>query len=312
MHVIRDLTPSKNNGILENKQVKYYLSNYTDSLLGGYKHSIEDLNTSVVIIVDGRSGDGKSTLAFQFARALDKNFGLHKVHFVPRTFLKGDSTKIGLNHCKKGDCIVFDESMIVNSRNSMSQVNKAIMIAMSMIRSKRVYVIFCVNSIFDLDKNLALHRCDCLFHVYTKNGVRGRYMAFYQAVDGRNRIKDLYILGKKYYNYTRPAANFHDRFQKEFIIDNQVYEKQKQTYIESYLSGNETVKHEKYKIKQNSIIALYKKGLPVEEISTSLSIPVPTVYKHIERYKSQLLSIENSVKKEDVPQILSLSPANII
>jgi hypothetical protein len=217
-----------------------YIDGRLFELLKGFKNAVERHDTSVVLIIDGRSGMGKTTLSNQIGIALDKNYNLNKIHYSPKTFLEGGEGKIGLANAKQGDFILFDEAMLISNRSVLSQINRMIILAMSMIRSKRIYVCFCVNSLFDLDRNLAISRADSLFHVYGQSLIaRGRFTTFFRGKDGIDRLKQLYLLGKKYYNYNQPRANFLGRFTKEFVIDEIEYERQKQIGINSFLKGTE-------------------------------------------------------------------------
>ena len=137
-----------------------YMDGNLNSLLQGAKEVVHNNNTSIVILNDGKSGLGKTTLSFQQGIILDDNFNLSKVHFTPESFLRG------LAEAKKGEVIIFDEALVLSSRSTLSEINKMVVVGMSMIRSKNIFVIFNVNSIFDLDKNLAIFRADFLCHVY--------------------------------------------------------------------------------------------------------------------------------------------------
>jgi hypothetical protein len=216
----------------------YKLNNHIIEILDGFKWATHEKNTSAVIVVDGRSGLGKTTLAAQMGLYCDPDFSLKKVHYDPDTFMNGSEDKIGLSGCKEGDYIMFDEAMLISNRSAMSRINIMMVQAMSMIRSKKIIVVFCVNSLFDLDKNLALHRADILFHVYGDSLVdRGKVMAFFKGIDGRDRLKELYLRGKKYYDYGQPKSNFNCNFPKHFIFDEDEYEKQKQVGVNRFLQG---------------------------------------------------------------------------
>lgn len=206
-------------------------------ILDGFKWACKEKNTSAVLIIDGRSGMGKTTLAHQIGKYCDPDYNLHKCHWLPETFLNGAEGKIGLSQAKKGDFILFDEAMILSNRATMSQINKMVVMAMSMIRSKNIIVAFCVNSVFDLDKNLALSRADILLHVYGESLTdRGRFMAFFKGSDGQDRLKMLYLLGKKYYDYGKPKSNFFTTFSSNFVVNEKEYEEGKQKAISEFLA----------------------------------------------------------------------------
>lgn len=259
------------------------------SILDGFKNAIHHKNTSAVLIVDGRSGMGKSTLSFQIGKYCDPDFNLHKIHWLPETFLNGEDGKIGLSQAKKGDVIIFDEGMILSSRASMSAVNRMIVMAMSMIRSKNIIVIFCVNSIFDLDRNLALSRADILLHCYGESLTsRGRFMAFFKGADGQDRLKMLYLLGKKYYDYGKPKSNFFSTFSSNFVVDEVEYEKQKQQGVNDFLTQT-TKKDSSFKNAESRdryILWIRENTeLTIEKIAEIGNISPRTITNILQRYR---------------------------
>lgn len=216
----------------------YKLNAYITTLLDGFKWAVREKNTSVVIVFDGRSGMGKTTLNNQCGKYCDPDFDLHKIHYSPESFLNGSEGKIGLAQAKQGDYICFDEAMLISSRAALSQINRMIIQAMSMIRSKKIIIAFCVNSIFDLDRNLALSRADILFHVYGDSLTdRGRVMTFFKGSDGRDRLKELYLRGKKYYDYGQPKSNFFCNFPSHFVVNEAKYEEEKQKGVNEFLQS---------------------------------------------------------------------------
>jgi len=254
-----------------------YFDGYTHTLLQFFKKAVHNHNTSVVLLFDGRSGMGKTTLSNQVGIFLDPNFGLHKMFYTPETFLEG------LKNAKKGDYICFDEAMILSNRAAISRVNKMIIIAMSMIRSKQIFVGFCINSLFDLDKNIAIFRSEVLFHVYGDTLIdRGRYAAFFKGKDTENKLKKLYLLGKKYYDYSKPHANYVGSFTKEFVVDEKEYEKQKQVGVNTFLSGIETSSSKKYSTMiTDTIERLMSKGFSQSEAGWFCGIAQQNVSKRL-------------------------------
>jgi hypothetical protein len=161
----------------------------------------------------------------------------------------------------------------------MSKINKMIIQAMSMIRSKNIFVGFCVNSLFDIDRNLILHRAEALFHVYGDTLVsRGRFCGFYRGKDGFNRLKDLYLNGKRLYDYSKPRANMVARFSSEFLIDDKVYETQKQKGIDEFLNA----KTQKGLDKRKVAVKMLKRKRSIAEICEVLSLSLPDYNKLME------------------------------
>ncbi len=213
------------------QEKKRYIDGYYKQLLDDFKNAVEKHNTSIVMIFDGKSGKGKTTLSNQTGSYLDPNFDLKNIYYDPESFLKG------LAVSKPGDYFGFDEAMILSSRSATSLINKMMIQAMSMIRSKKIYVSFCVNSIFDLDKNLVLSRADALMHVYGLGLVdRGRFAVYFKSSgDQWDRLKDLYLKGKKFYSYYEPKPNYRCKFVKDFVVDESKYEILKQEAVNKFL-----------------------------------------------------------------------------
>jgi len=260
-----------------NEVFTFFQDGYLNKILMFYKKAIEKYKTSVVIVIDGRSGMGKTTLGNQIGITFDENYGLKNIYYNPDDFLKG------LSVAKPGECLMFDEAMIISNRSSLSAINRMVVQAMSMIRSKRLYIIFCVNSIFDLDRNLAMSRADLLLHLYGNSLIdRGKYGAFFKATDNREKIKELFLLGKKLYDYSRPKANFVSHFPKEFVVEEKEYEIQKQKGVNNFLTlkaGSRTQKA--YKTRNTLIRNLRKDGLTPQQISEKTDLTIQQVYEII-------------------------------
>ena len=245
-----------------------YVDGYLNEILDFYRTAIEKHKTSVVLIFDGRSGMGKTTLNNQIGIILDPNYDLHKIFYTPETFLEA------LSLAKPGDYLCFDEAMLLSNRSSLTEINRMVIIAMSMIRSKRIYVSFCVNSIFDIDKNIAISRADILLHVYGDNLIdRGKYAAFFKAKGDEDRLKKLYLFGKKFYDYSRPKANFVGSFASQFVVDEIEYEKRKQKGVNDFLKGSEkTTGRKKDEVIKKAVIKLINDGYTQVEIGETLGM----------------------------------------
>jgi hypothetical protein len=177
---------------------------------------------------------GKSTLSFQAALYFDKTFNLDRVVFSVDDFLTA------LINASPGQAVVFDEAIIVNSRSALTEFNKKVIIAMTQIRSKGLYIFFNIPSVFDLDRNLVLNRCHLLLHCYQDHfGDRGRYCVF-----DKDKMKMLYLKGKRLYTYAFPKANFVGAFSEYFYLDREDYENKKQREIAAQAKGKKINKWE--------------------------------------------------------------------
>lgn len=254
---------------------EYYMDGYLLNLLIGLRKAVLNKNTSAVIITDGRSGMGKTTLSIQKAFQLDPNFNIDKIFYEPEDFLQG------LERAEKGDCLIFDEAMLLSSRSALSQINKMIVQAMALIRSKQIFIIFCVNSLFDLDRNLALSRADVLIHVFGENLVdRGHFSAYFKPKGNFEcKIKTLYLLGKKMYSYSKPRSNFHGKFYKPFLVDEREYEARKQKAINKFLTSGSAKLRKRDTFLKNAVIFLRDElKYKVPKIAEIVGCSEPTAY----------------------------------
>lgn len=261
-------------------EVDYYIHNSIHKeILTKAKKVVHEMNNSFVCIVDGKSGVGKSTFAIQIAKNLDPNFTIDKIAWTPKKLIDL------MEHAKKGDAIMFDEGMAVNSRSATSAINKAIIISLSQIRSRNIFIIININSIFDIDKAISIHRADILFHIYTKDDkVDGEKRI---KVYGRRTLKFLYIKGKKFYDYSS-APNFFARPPKKyvFLINEKLYEarKRKETMENVDLEGNVLGRRESiYRIAFIKLVDWVKKKYQMTHLQVSevVEIDSPRISKII-------------------------------
>ena len=205
------------------------------------QHKIPHRRSDLFVIVDGPVGSGKSTLSFQCAQWFDPTFNLSRVVFSVEDFLGA------IIRAKPGEAVVFDEAIIVNSRSALTEFNKKIIIAMTQIRSKGLYIFFNIPSVFDLDKNLVLNRCHLLLHCFQNRfGDRGKYIVF-----DNDKLKLLYLKGKKLYTYGFPKANFTGNFKEYFCLPRPAYEKKKQKEIAAQAI---TKKAHRWTLQRNNLI----------------------------------------------------------
>ena len=200
-------------------ETKYFIDEITKSELERVKTAVIKKDRDYVMVIDGEEGSGKSVLAQQVAKFLDPNFNLDNVVFNADQFISR------LKNAPKYSCIILDEAFnSANSRASLTEVNRSLIGVATEMRQRNLFVIIVIPSFFDLDKYFALWRCRALFHVYfTKTGARGRYIIF-----PKGKKKYLYLLGKKFYNYSKPASPYPPcKFNNYYTVDETEYRKKK-------------------------------------------------------------------------------------
>ena len=211
-----------------------FLKENFDFIMPRVSHRVAHRRSDMFIIIDGPVGSGKTTLSFQCARYFDPTFNLSRVVFSVDAFLDA------LIAATPGQAVVFDEAIIVNSRSALTEFNKKVIIAMTQIRSKGLYIFFNIPSVFDLDRNLVLNRCHLLLHCYQDHfGDRGKFCVF-----DHDKMKMLYLKGKRLYTYAFPKANFVAKFTEYFYLNRLEYENKKQIEIAKQAKGKKISKWE--------------------------------------------------------------------
>ena len=274
---------------------RFYISGYLSENFDRIIKGVMKKNTSAVVLVDGRSGLGKTTLSFQlsayiasevakyktkkYKKEYKPKFSLDDVAWTPDVFIDK------LKNATAGDIVILDEGMILSNRTAMSEVNRMVVIMMSLIRSKQIFVMINVNSIFDMDRNLPLHRADVLLHLYAiddKFASRGRYFV---VPTSKGKLKRLYILGKKYYDYSVAQPAFRDHFSAYFPVDDKVYESRKQKAIASYFEEKQSPRALKVMDQRNRLIRFLRDlEQPVKEICKKAGISDQAVYDALKKW----------------------------
>ncbi len=256
--------------------VTYYIHDHIkEKNLDKARDIVYNKNNSVVIIVDGKSGVGKSSLAIQIAKFLDPNFTIDNITWTPADFIdKAESLSKA--------ALVFDEGMKINSRSALSKSNKAMIVALSQLRSRNLFIILCINSLFDLDRSIALHRADLLYHMYTKDDLIDGERRI--KVYGRQKIKYLYIAGKKYYSYRSPPHFFARPPRKHvFLVNSKEYEKRKRkaTKDNTDINGGIGKNELRYKTLLAQILSFIKtKGITQKMLAEEFDV-IPQTFSRI-------------------------------
>lgn len=205
----------------------------------GLKIQLDALNGAVhqdldgLMYVFGREGSGKTTLAFQIAKYLDKDFNIDKVAWTPEQFISL------VKRAKQYDCIVLDEAYLTFANsNRMNHFQKVIIGLLTMIRSKNLFIIIVSPTFFDLNKYLIVHRSFCAIRVYFKSNLQGIERGFWEMYGDDSKLK-LYIRGRKDNNLSVQKADIRGRFTKWFPIDKKEYNERKNAAVLELQSENE-------------------------------------------------------------------------
>jgi len=243
-------------------------------------------------VVDGSEGAGKSVFAFQLAKILDPDFNINKVTMTPNEFTRA------VIKANKGDCIVFDEAFTgLSSRASLTEINRVIVSLMMEMRQKNLFIIIVMPTIFLLDRYVALFRARGLFHIYLKNGKRGRWIYF-----NNKKKKLLYILGKKLFSYSKPKSKFRGRFLDTYTVNEEEYrEKKKKALMEK----SRSTKAETFKFQRDNLFYILNKKLKINKTNISkhceglgFKIDRSTISKIIMEKEIEMIKKEELLAKE--------------
>jgi ABC-type oligopeptide transport system ATPase subunit len=258
----------------------YHMDGYLKSNLDFVKNRVLFHNDLCVILIDGRSGGGKSTLAMQIAYYLSEGkLTVGDVSFTTSQFAEN------LNSAQKGDCKPLDEAFdVLNKRTVQSKSNMRLLSMLQKVRSKQIFIIITLPSIFDLDKNLTLNLADVFIHVYRKDfGDRGQYKVY-----NRKGLKDLWLYCRQSMAYSPKVAqpNFKGRFTKFFPIDDIAYEEKKQKSLDQYQQEFDKTPDATIITERNlQIYAAYKEHKTVREICDLVGLKRSHVYQIIREMK---------------------------
>lgn len=240
----------------------FYLDGYLKANLDYTKDDVIKRNFDGFILIVGREGFGKSTIALQCALYCDPTFCLKRVVFTAEQFIEA------VEEAEKFQAIVFDETMgYLSSRSAMSKFNKALIKVMSEMRSKNLFVFLNIPNFFMMDWYVAQHRTTGLIHVYKRS--------FFGCYDYRKK-KKLYMEGKKHHSY-HVSPNFIGRFVKYFPMEKEPYEKKKQDAINQWAKN--TTREVKWMTQRDGLIkyCVENKLLKTKEVAEVLDLSLRQV-----------------------------------
>lgn len=198
--------------------------NGRDFYLDGYLKDNLDIAKKIILkdwdmlfVIDGMEGSGKSVLAQQCAFYLDNTLEISRICFTPDEFRKA------ILKAERYQAVIYDEAYGgMNSRASMSIINRTLVAMLAQIRQKNLFVFIVQPCFFELDKYVAVWRSRALLHVYTGDQFERGFFSFYNS----EKKKTLYLMGKKLYQYLE-KPNFRGRFTKDYVVDDKMYREKK-------------------------------------------------------------------------------------
>jgi len=256
-------------------------------------------------------GTGKSTFAQQLGEAytemvnkkhnLNLEFNMKNVVFKPADLIERSF------QLPKYSCIILDEW---EDAHYFSELALALRQFFRKCRQLNLFMIIIIPNFFQLPISYAISRS--VFAIDVKFGPdfhRGHFN-FYNF----NRKKDLYVKGKKTYNYFAAPSDFHGVFTPGYAVDDEEYRRAK------YLDMMKAEKAEKTKPTERQIkVQLYKQlyqnldGVTSKKLAEAFGISDRTATRYlnddIEEVSKEISSAEVlRTQSFKVPKINNLTP----
>ena len=202
---------------------EFYMDGYLKDNLDAAKEAIlKDLD--IIAAIDGAEGSGKSVFAQQLALYCCPTFNIDNIAFNSQQF------KEKVMKAKKYEAIIYDESYGgLSAAGTTSRINRSLVKMLTEIRSRNLFIFILMPTFFDLTRYAAIWRTRVLIHVYFGEKFSRGYFSFFNSEKKQN----LYLLGKKMYNYNANGIkpNFRGRTTNFWVVDREEYEKRKQEAI---------------------------------------------------------------------------------
>ncbi len=241
-------------------------------------HRMEAKGYDNAIIMDGKEGTGKSTLAAQLcyyvSHETGRDFNVDNIYFRVRNLLKAmQSTSKGI--------FMLDEAELDLLSESRGKLQRYFMQMLMAARKKNHFIIAIIPKVKKL-KSYVVERAIALIRVYSPDKVSRGYYAYYKEED-KNRMYEKWKRSrrmeyKKFYTF---PGTFSDRFSD--IIDEEKYDKKKDEAIASIGKSDKVGRAKKKLVEiQYRLYWMGKKnweGLNITKIANKLNFAFKNVSK---------------------------------
>ena len=262
--------------VFQGKDYEFYMDGYLNTNLERAKTVIKK-DWDMVFVVDGPEGSGKSVLSMQMAKFCDPSFTIDRVVFTPSGLRKA------IIEAEKYQAVVYDEAYTgLSSRATMSLINRTLISMLAEIRQRNLFVFVVMPCYFDLDKYVALWRSRALIHVYIGKKFQRGFFSFYNV----DKKKALYMLGKKYYCYSKVTPNFIGRFTNAYVLDEKEYrKKKKESLIDREKKREEATKRKEIEAEMFERVMEMGEKVPAKFKIQLLGMPHSTFFMKQKQYK---------------------------
>ena len=203
-----------------------------------------------LLILFGREGSGKTTLATQLCKYLDPKFDIDRCVFTPAQFTEA------IDSLPDESAILWDEAITgANISTHASEISIAIVSKLTQIRKKRLKIFLCFPYLHMLNKYF-VSRCICSIYVYAKDFTDRGYGFFYS----QPQTEFLYNYMKEHFRYMPMDAikkskhAFYFKYSKHFYLPKNIYDTKKET---ARIDGDNSA--DKWKTRAVKLLKLLRK-----------------------------------------------------
>jgi len=207
--------------IVKSNQHSYYLNQFykqyvLDKIIPKYIKRKWDM----VIIIEGKVGAGKTTLAIQSGYYLDPTLTIDRICFTLPQFEKA------IDDGKTGQVVIYDEAVTsMLSAEAFKWETIALIKKITQCRKKGLIIFLLIPSIFMLQKFFAIFRSHFDLRVLSKHGNRGSFL-FYNY----NAKQELIVQSRGTFRYlvkaSLPVMDF-SSYSPISLRDGSLYDKKK-------------------------------------------------------------------------------------
>jgi hypothetical protein len=202
-------------------QQQYYLNHlYKERILDKILPNYIRKGWDMVIIVEGKVGAGKTTIAIQSGYYLDPTLTVDRICFTLSQFEEA------VDKGKKGQVIIYDEAVTsMLSIEAFKFETAALIKKITQCRKKGLIIFLLIPSIFMLQKYFAIYRSHFDIRVLATQGERGKFVFYNEKAK-----QDLIVYSRGTYKYNTkpsfPIMNF-TKYCPISIDDGSDYDKKK-------------------------------------------------------------------------------------
>ncbi len=282
-----------------------YMNDYLASNLDTYAHKIaDDMHFTLIISGNDSVGNGKSTMATHVGCYLtwkgNKKHGLKNTFKHENMVFKAKDLVETSFRLPKHSVIVLDEGDDL-TEHTMKNTAKELKKYFRKCRQLNQILVLILPMFFELPRFYALGRSHCLINVKFKGEFERGHFDFY----GPNKKKELYLKGKREWNYKVIQPDFSGRFFSSYCFfpkvneEVELYKEQKfKDMIKD--NGDELSIKEQLMDQKMRYYSRTKEAIPqieLKELERIFEVPHTTAWKYFKKNSEKIENVQSQVSR---------------